>query len=282
VSDLIRLVATDLDGTIVGPDGSVSDRTVEALRAVAAAGAHVVIVTGRPTRWMADVASRLGGRGTALCANGAVVYDLGSQRVLQVTELERPAAAAVVAHARQALGAPTFALELTSGLVRDPGYLPRWDSDQRRVHPIDDLVGEAVSGPGGADAADRVIKLLVRDETSDADSMLAAMAPLLDGLAVPTHSNVHDCLVEVSALGVDKGAALARLAMGWGIRAREVVAFGDMPNDVPMLEWAGEGYAVEGGHPAALAGAPRRAGAVTEDGVAQVLEALLSQGRLGA
>ncbi len=279
MTDLIRLVATDLDGTIVGPDGSVSDRTVNALRAVAATGAHVVIVTGRPTRWMADVSSRLGGRGTALCANGAVTFDLASQRVLQVTGLERPTVAAVVAHARQALSAPTFALELTSGFVRDPAYLPRWDSDQLRVHPIDEWVSERAAGPARVDP---VIKLLVRDEGSDADSMLAAMAPLLGGVAVPTHSNVHDCLLEVSALGVDKGAALSRLAAGWGISAREVVAFGDMPNDVPMLEWAGEGYAVEGGHPAALAGTQRRASAVTEDGVAQILEALLTQGRIGA
>ena len=126
-----------------------------------------------------------------------------------------------------------------------------------------------------------MLKLLVRDETSDGDAMLAAAGPALDGLAVPTHSNVRDCLLEVSALGVDKGSTLAQLADALGVAAAAAVAFGDMPNDVSMLRWAGLSYAVADGHPAALAATPHRAPALAEDGVAQVIEALLADGRIG-
>ena len=112
--------------------------------------------------------------------------------------------------------------------------------------------------------------------------MLADLGSVLDGLAVPTHSNVNDCLIEISAVGVDKGATLAELATDLGIEPAEVLAFGDMPNDIPMLTWAGLAYAVEGGHAAALAATPNRTAPLAEDGVAQVIESLLGDGRIGA
>ena len=111
--------------------------------------------------------------------------------------------------------------------------------------------------------------------------MLAAVGSALADLAVPTHSNVKDCLIEVSALGVDKGSTLAQLAADLGVAAESVVAFGDMPNDVPMLAWAGRSYAVMGGHPAALSATPHRAPSLADDGVAQVIEKLLADGRIG-
>src|SRR6476619_8339863 len=80
--DRMRMVATDLDGTIVGADGTVSARTIAALRACQDAGVLVVYVTGRPVRWMAEVVDQTGHRGTALCGNGAVVYDLADEQVI--------------------------------------------------------------------------------------------------------------------------------------------------------------------------------------------------------
>ena len=91
-----------------------------------------------------------------------------------------------------------------------------------------------------------------------------------------THSDVNDSLLELSALGVTKGTTLARLAAPWGIAQDEVVAFGDMPNDVEMLRWAGCGYAVGDAHPLVLEVADQRAPSIDEDGVAQVLERLLA------
>jgi hydroxymethylpyrimidine pyrophosphatase-like HAD family hydrolase len=94
-------------------------------------------------------------------------------------------------------------------------------------------------------------------------------------VAEVTHSDVNDCLLEVSALGVSKASTLARLAASWGIEPADVVAFGDMPNDVDMLRWAGTGYAMADGHPEVLAAVDNHARTILEDGVAEVLESLL-------
>jgi hydroxymethylpyrimidine pyrophosphatase-like HAD family hydrolase len=233
---------------------------------------------------MTDVVDQIGHRGTALCANGAVVYDLMREEVKEVRGVRRVLAAQVVQLAREHLAAPTFAVELAGGFAREPAYVARWDAQQLVVRPIEEILGADRSerALGALDARDPIIKLLIRDESSPGDAMLAAMGPRLAGIAVPTHSNAADCLLEVSAPGVDKGLALARLADGLGIAAAEVVAFGDMPNDLAMLTWAGRGYAMADAHPDVLAATTRRAGRLEEHGVAAVLESLLGDGLVGS
>jgi hydroxymethylpyrimidine pyrophosphatase-like HAD family hydrolase len=155
------------------------------------------------------------------------------------------------------------ALETLEGFVREPSYRVRWDAQtDQRVGDLDELLALAPS----------VVKVLFRKESSSGDVMLAAARRALEGIAQPTHSNANDCLVEVSALGVSKAATLAELAAERGIKAEDVIAFGDMPNDLEMLAWAGRGYAMADGHPEALAAADHVAAPCTEDGVAQVIE----------
>ena len=91
-----------------------------------------------------------------------------------------------------------------------------------------------------------------------------------------THSTVGPALLELSAAGVSKATTLARLCAELGVDAADVVAFGDMPNDLPMLAWAGTAYAVANAHPSVLAAVERRAASNDEDGVAQVLEQLFA------
>jgi Cof subfamily protein (haloacid dehalogenase superfamily) len=264
----MRLVATDLDGTIVGRDGTISARTVAALQACQDVGVHVVYVTGRPPRWMQAIVDQTGHRGTALCGNGAIVYDLDAGRVVHARILPRDVALEAARRLRDVVPDAAFAIETLTGFRRAPDYVARWDADVRnRVAPLAELVDD---DPG-------IVKLLCRSESSVSDDMLARAIPALDGLAVPTHSNPEEGLLEVSALGVGKAAALAELAAERGIDQADVVAFGDMPNDLDMIGWAGRGYAMEGGHADVLAVAHHTAPPITEDGVAQVLEALLRQ-----
>lgn len=260
------MVATDLDGTIVRRDQSISPRTVRALQACVDAGVHVVFVTGRPPRWMGPVVEATGRSGTAICANGALVYDLAADRVLRARELSRDAVVEVTRRLRQAVPDMAFALETRHGFRREPGYVTRWDaySDQD-VAALPELLAD---DPG-------VLKVLARAEGSTGDALLAVGRRLLPDLGEPTHSNAADCLLEVSALGVSKASTLAELAAEHGVTAQDVVAFGDMPNDLAMLRWAGRGFAVAGGHPDALAAADGVAPGCEQDGVAQVLEALL-------
>ncbi|HVQ18091.1 MAG TPA: HAD-IIB family hydrolase, partial [Actinomycetes bacterium] len=229
---MIRLIATDLDGTIVHDDGSVSVRTLDALAAAEQRGIRVVFVTGRPPRWMAPVARATGHHGLAVCANGAYVYDLHEEVVTQTFAMTAASALAAVDRLVPLLPQAAFAIETTDGFAHEPRYEPRW-----AVHPL------LAVGPITSLIDRPVAKLLVRDESLDGDTMLERARPALRDIAEVTHSNVNDCLLEVSALGVSKATTLAWLAEQWGITREEVVAFGDMPNDLDMLRWAGLGYA---------------------------------------
>jgi hydroxymethylpyrimidine pyrophosphatase-like HAD family hydrolase len=160
-----------------------------------------------------------------------------------------------------------FAVERGDGFRHEAAYVPRWDG------PTDDApatVEELLTTP--------VAKLVVRDETSGGDAMLALAREAVGDLVTVTHSNPRDCLLEVSALGVTKATTLATVAAEHGVDAAGVLAFGDQPNDVAMLQWAGRAYAMSGGHPEALAAVPTHAPPVELDGVAVVLEQLLAAG----
>ncbi|MCC4321954.1 HAD family hydrolase, partial [Streptomyces malaysiensis] len=83
-------------------------------------------------------------------------------------------------------------------------------------------------------------------------------------------------LLEVSGLGVSKASTLARCCAERGISAADVVAFGDMPNDLEMLMWAGTSYAMANAHPDVLAATTHRTASNTDDGVAAVIERMLA------
>src|SRR4029079_1425070 len=121
----VRLVATDLDGTVVRRDGTVSPRMVAALRAVEDAGVPVVLVTGRPPRWMYPVVEATGHRGTAVCANGALVYDLATERVVDRDLLEPEAPREVVRGLRAALPRAVFAVERHESYAHERAYRMR-------------------------------------------------------------------------------------------------------------------------------------------------------------
>lgn len=262
----MRLVASDLDGTIVRHDGTMTARTVAALARCQEAGVDVVFVTGRPMRWMPPVAEATGHRGVAILGNGALVYDLGTEQVLRTRALTPEAVVAVVHALRAVLPDAHFALETLAGYRREPAFMPHHEAAHLALAgAIEDLVADDPV----------VLKVLCRDETSTADPMLALARPALQGIAEPVHSDARSSLVEVAALGVSKASTLAMLAEERGIGPQDVVAFGDMPNDVPMLHWAGRGYAMADGHPEAIAAADDIAPPCAQDGVAQVLEGLL-------
>ena len=263
---MIRLVATDLDGTVVRLDGTVSARTVAALAAVEDAGLHLLLVTGRPPRWMGGVVEATGHRGIAVCGNGAFVYDLHAERLLESFLIPTDVAVEAVARLRTAMPSAVFATESGQGFAHEPAYLPRWPSPPGTVvAPVEVLVAASVG------------KLLVRVEGSSGDAMLARARDAVGGLVEATHSNPRDCLLEISAGGVSKASTLARLAARAGVVAAEVLAFGDQPNDLPMLAWAGRGVAVANAHPQVLAAVTEHTAGVDDDGVAIVIEGLLGR-----
>jgi hypothetical protein len=263
VGEQPALVATDLDGTIVRGDGTISERTVAALARVERAGARFVLVTGRPPRMMRPIARAFSHRGTAICANGALAYDLGTETVESLHLIEPPALAAAAAALRDAVPGIGIAVEYPDGHAADFVYQAlNWDVNSTIPRVADEIL---FSRPAS--------KLLGRHFGHTCDDLLALALPELEGLVSVTHSNSKG-LVEAAALGVSKATVVEELAAGLGIGRESVVAFGDMPNDLPLLAWAGTSCAVANAHPEVLAAATCVIGSNDDDGVAAYLETL--------
>ena len=297
----IALVATDLDGTLINPQGHISEFTRAVLRAVEESGRDLVFVTGRPPRWMAPIVEETGHRGVAICANGAVVMDLHTEHIQTSHVLNEEQAIEVAMRLRQLLPTVAFAVERVNGnrrskveFGREPHYIPRWPTpDNPPLAPIEDLVvgGNIIKmlarvpmpdhGVEPADVSENVGSLGPDPTRGFAsaplvDDFLAAAVEVIGNLATVTHSNPNDTLLEVSAPGVTKATALAEFARQRSIGPEGILAFGDQPNDLPMLAWAGRSLAVANAHPAVLAAVSERAGSVHDDGVAHALVEILN------
>jgi len=264
----VKLVGTDIDGTILPRSGEFSARTRAALAALEPAGIPLVLVTARPPRWVDSIASALGVNGLAVCGNGAVVYDMGKRAIVDSVGMPTETLVVFAARLREALPGVVFAIESPHGFSREPGFpLNEQNLASHAVAPLEEL-------PAVLDGS--VFKLLALLLEGDADDMLAVALPLGQGLLEVSHSSSVVPLIEIAPLGVTKAFGLARQAERFGVDAADVVAFGDAPNDIPMLEWAGVSYAVANAHADVFAAATHRTGSVSDDGVAQVLEVLLA------
>ncbi|MER6983070.1 Cof-type HAD-IIB family hydrolase [Streptomyces carpinensis] len=270
-----RLIATDLDGTLLRDDKSVSSRTVAALAAAEEAGIEVFFVTGRPARWMDVVSDHVHGHGLAICGNGAAVVDLhggpGTHRFVKIRELARENALDAIRLVREAAPGTAYAIEQTYGFYQEPDY------PKLHMEVPDDLApAEELLTPDGAAAEQPILKILAHHPTLDPDAFLTVARLAVGERATITRSS-PSALLEISGPGVSKASTLALCCAERGISHEEVVAFGDMPNDVEMLTWAGQSYAMGNAHPDAIAAASGRTAANNEDGVAVVIERLLGE-----
>jgi Cof subfamily protein (haloacid dehalogenase superfamily) len=252
----MRLVASDIDGTILGHDGKISNRTVRAFHACRDAGVELVFVTGRPPRWLHPLQDQLGHTGTVICSNGAVVWDLEADKLVSARTLGIDAVLEARRVIKRLRPAALFAAETLTGFHLEPGFIENASSE---------LLSEFTPAPLAETlvADDAVVKFLAIVREGTADQFLAEVAP---GVS----------MLELALPGVNKAVALAEYAAALGIGAEDVVAFGDMPNDIEMLRWAGHGYGMASGHPEAIRAAGRQAPHFDDDGVAQVLESRLA------
>jgi Cof subfamily protein (haloacid dehalogenase superfamily) len=266
----MRLIATDLDGTLLRRDETISARTGAVLKRITAEGGHVALVTGRPLRWLAGVYAQLPVAIPAVCANGAVVYDPDSDTAVHTAPLLPRTLAEVCRRLRAEVPDVAFAVEVEDGrsMRHEHAYPLRWDNADPAVRALA-TTDELFARPA--------VKLLARAGDRDPDAFAEVVSGCIAGLAEATHSS-YSGLVEISAVGVTKAAGLAWLCERIGVDRAEVLAFGDMPNDLPMLTWAGRSVAVANAHAAVLAVADDVAPSNDEDGVAAYLELLLDQG----
>ena len=262
----VRLVATDLDGTLVHSDGTITPRTQAALLAAERAGIEVVFVTGRPLRWAKDVFDHVGGHGHAIVSNGALIWDVASSSPYLVRAIEPAIAAEVADRIRAEVPGTHFAVETLAGIALETGFLERYPvpGGSRRGS-----FAEIADGP--------VLKILARHEELEPQPFWDAALAVAADLAEITWSSTTT-LLEISAHQVTKASTLAVFAAERGIGPDEVVAFGDMPNDLPMLEWAGTSYAMANAHASVRELAQHVAPRNDDDGVAQILAKLFAVG----
>lgn len=263
-----RLVATDVDGTLLDPDEQVTERTKRVVAAVVAAGVPFVLATGRPPRWIAPVVDGLGYAPIAVCGNGAVIYDSAADKVLDTFSLEVGTLQWLAELAYRVLPGCGLAAERVGASANDAAT-PQFVSTPEYEHAWLNPDNTAVSPEQVLDSP--AIKLLVRVPSATSESMRLALEPHLDGRADLTYST-NSGLVELSAPGVTKASGLATIARLHGVAAEEIVAFGDMPNDVPMLLMAGLGVAMGNAHPHARAAADEITASNADDGLAKILE----------
>jgi Cof subfamily protein (haloacid dehalogenase superfamily) len=262
------LIATDVDGTLLDEDEKVTPRTRAAVQAAVASGATFVLATGRPPRWIQPVVDGLGLAPLAVCANGAVIYDPATDRIVSANTLLPDALGELAEIATRVIPGAGLAVErvgssahdaATPQFVSSPGYEHAWLNPDNTEVSFEDLVSQPA------------VKLLVRKAGALSADMAAALAGHVGLLGDITYST-NNGLIEVVPVGISKATGVAQVVGPLGLTAVDVVAFGDMPNDVPMLSWAGRGVAMGNAHPDAVAAADEVTVTNADDGVARVLE----------
>ncbi|RNL71907.1 HAD family hydrolase [Streptomyces sp. I6] len=262
-----RLIATDLDGTLLRSDESVSQRTRHALAAATAAGAVHVVVTGRGVPWTRHILDDLGYHGLAVCGQGAQVYHAGEHRLLTSVTLDRRLAALAVAKLETETGPLALAAGrdgLDGEVVAGPGY--RFQDGPLPVVVTDDPA-ELWAAP--------LTKLYVQHPDLDDDGLTRLARSVVGGLVDVVMAG--EGIVEILPLGLSKATGLSLAARRLGVRATETIAFGDMPNDIPVFGWAAHGVAMANAHDELKAVAHRVTASNEQDGIALVLEELLGR-----
>ncbi len=259
------LVATDLDGTLLNSAERVSERTRAALATAVAAGAVHIIVTGRSAGWARPVFDEIGYTGLAVCGQGAQLYDAGAHKLLTSMTLDRKVAALAVAKIEAEVGPLALAANqdgLDGEVLAMPDYRLQIGSDLPlpRVERVEELYAAPIS------------KLYIQQPDHHDDALAEAARRVAGDLVGVTMAGQG--IVELLPLGLSKATGLAIAARRLGLRAPDTIAFGDMPNDVPMFQWAAHSVAMANAHEQLLAVADEVTDSNDEDGVAVVLERL--------
>jgi Cof subfamily protein (haloacid dehalogenase superfamily) len=263
----IRLVALDLDHTLVGPDLILRPRVKEAVARTLARGVAVTIATGRGAGITGRYAAELGLSAPIICFQGGLVYDYRARRVLHEVRLD-PAVIPIVSQMAERHG---WNLQFETTTM---SYLPRVSGHPQELLDLLRLAGWRRVDNFATDLPETPYKFILTVGDHGQRDVLAA--ELSAGLAeaglnltvVPS----HPILVEGIPAGLSKATGLAWLADYLGIAREAVLAVGDNDNDAAMLAWAGVGVAMGNSSPAALAAAAWVAPSVAEDGAAAALE----------
>jgi hydroxymethylpyrimidine pyrophosphatase-like HAD family hydrolase len=260
-----HLVALDIDGTTVNHEGELSASVRETVRAVAEAGHHVTIATGRGVLGTLPVLDRLGlTTGYAVCANGAVTLGLDpalsdGYEILEAVTFDPGPALRVL---REHFPAALVAVEQPGTGFKVTGPFPAGELEgDPEVVPFEELV------------AIRATRLTLRDPSSTSEEFLARTEEI--GLHGVEYAVGWSAWLDITPEGVSKGAALEAVRRRLGVEPAHTVAVGDQRNDLEMLRWAARGVAMGNAPDEVKAVADEVTDSVDDDGLVPVLRALL-------
>ncbi len=265
-----RLVALDIDGTVMSWGGDVSESVREAITQVRMCRNHVVLATGRNIPAMLPVAERLGiRRGYAVCSNGAVTIKLnpGLPQGYEIVE--------------KATFQPGAALEIVRDELPDVHYAVEDSGVSFRVSekfPMDELIGDQRVSTFEELSSGEATRVVIRAPGRDVrhfDSLIRRI-----GLSDVTYAVGYTAWLDLTPPGVSKATALEAVRRRLGVYPDHTVAFGDGNNDIDMLTWAANSTAMGDAPDVVKAAADAVTGTVTEDGLVDPLRSLVDPERL--
>ncbi|HTT92378.1 MAG TPA: Cof-type HAD-IIB family hydrolase [Acidimicrobiales bacterium] len=262
----VRVVATDLDGTLLRPDGTVSRRTIRAVRAAQDAGIDVIPITGRPPRITWDVAKEAGLGPLGVCSNGAALVDTSSMEVIEVQTMQAEVTLRLVTAVREIFPGAVFAVEEMETFTHETGFMEATWNWEDTCEQVDDIVHAVTSS---------CIKLVVRRPGSPAAELLAELQDQVTGTVHITSSGLD--WVEMAPPGITKAHAVQRVCDRLGVGLAEVVAIGDNYNDLSVLASVDRAAAPANAIPEVLAIVEQVLPSNADDGVAQFLEILVEE-----
>lgn len=262
----VRLIATDMDGTLLRSDQTISDRTLAAIRDAHHAGIVVMAATGRGWRSAVPLLAVAPAITTAICSNGALVRDIVGEGNTDVFAFPADRVQPLVDSVVSTVPDAGLAWELATGAFGFDRVYAQLRPDVAEHYP--DHEGERPP------AGDDMLKLLVRHPQMDEAALLTVLEPVVPSDVLATYSGIDT--VEITGAGIHKAHALAVVCGRLGIEASEVVALGDNRNDTEMLRWAGRGVAMGNALPATVAVADEQTAHHMDDGVAMVIEDVLA------
>jgi len=262
---LPRLIASDMDGTFLLPNGGISEINAAAVRAAEQRGIPLVFATGRPIRWLGALAGLTGLHPIVIASNGAMRYDAAADEIRALVAIDVAVAGEVAAELRAELPEVRFAVEFGRRFGHESGY-QTWEDASGSPDIFTADLAELLA------ADDPIVKLLVSSGSRSCDDLALAAAGIIGDRLTVTHSAFDDTgLLEVSGPGVSKASMLAEYCLELGIDAVDVAAFGDMPNDLEMLTWAGRPHVMTNAHPSLRRLKATEAGGNADSGVGRTI-----------
>lgn len=269
-----RLIALDLDGTTLDPEGGIRPSTKAALRNALDRDVEVVLVTGRHHVATAPFHRELALTTSTICCNGAYVYDFAERRAIvgdpmsksqarQLLEIGRRHGAHSLVYTGEAMNFEVEDPHITRFKAWADGFIPSLRPELRRVDSFDRLISEASV----------IWKFVVSLEDP---TMLSAWEADVEAAGEFTSDNFAVHRFDVVRIGNSKGRRLIEWAAARGIAPSEIIAFGDNHNDLSMIRAVGLGVAMGNAEEALKAEAAWVTAANDADGIADALARFLT------